>query len=118
MKLVGRDHIIGFAFGNEMLIKKYPTAWWTNFTSWVDTKIAVLDREGFTGVPITVVWSFAVVPHVQNKDNDFINHMHHKYGDRWVWAVNPYSIWDPSQYPSGLADCHAKSISAVQMSYV
>merc|ERR1712217_347266 len=96
--------IMGFSFGNEML-EKPNIDWNGKVWPWVQSKISEMDGAGFDDVKVTFVWSMSVLNSL-GQNFDFLRKMQKTYTNRWVWAVNPYSIWDASLWPSA-ADCQA-----------
>jgi len=111
MKQLEKDQIMGFSFGNEMLVKKGID--WDTVFPWVQEKIRQIDSAGFTDVKVTLVWSMGVLPRIQKKDFPFLDNMYKQYLHRWVWAVNPYSIWDAGLHPTSPSDCKSKTATAV-----
>merc|ERR1712217_154205 len=104
MKRLEKANIMGFSFGNEMLQKR-SIDWDGYMTTWIDEKIGEMDAAGFEHVKVMLVWSMGVLPRIQAKNFPFLQKMYHKYTARWIWAVNPYSIWDFGLHPTSPSDC-------------
>jgi len=117
MRRLGKKHIMGVAIGNEMDIfyQKVPQQphcikkLWDGGRYWAtfQDRVADLDLNGFSGVPVTVVWASSILgttttPFIstpQARVNDFVTKAHKRYGKRWVWTATVYPIWDPSVLP-------------------
>jgi hypothetical protein len=116
MKFLGKDRVMGFAFGNEMDIKAKDQCregfkngdLFKQMKMWVDT----MDAAGFDTVPVTVVWAMGVLstndPSVDPFDPElepFLRAAHQEWGDRFVWTFNPYPLWDKNIIPKSAEQC-------------
>jgi len=59
-----------------------------------------------------------VLPRISGKNFPFLDKMWKTYPTRWVWGVNPYSIWDQNLIPHNADECHAKTDAAVDVKYI
>jgi hypothetical protein len=115
LKFLGKERVMGFAFGNEMDNKDQCREGFKNGTlfhqmkTWVDA----IDDEGFETVPVTVVWAMGVLGKGNDPSKDpfdpelepFLTAAHKHWGDRFVWSFNPYPLWDASIIPTSAAQC-------------
>merc|ERR1712066_1086504 len=98
------------------MLNKHGILWDFTVWPWVQNKISEMDAAGFGDVKVTFVWSMGVLDSL-GKNWDFLKKMHQKYTKRWVWAVNPYSIWDKSLWPSS-SNCQKNTDVAVDIVYL
>merc|ERR1712107_214646 len=97
MQMVGKSHILGISFGNEVDHKDMD---WPGMTSWVPSLVKKMDGANLKDIPLTIVWTFGIVNKLEKGPiADFLRAMQTQYEDRWVWATNIYPIWDTSMYP-------------------
>jgi len=112
MRMLGRDHVMGIAIGNELelLSVSQPRScveevWdggrlWRLFTQ----RVAEADKMGFEGVPVTTVFTAKVIydgyPFANVKGQvlaqDFFVNATRKYGKRFVFVFNIYPYFDSS----------------------
>lgn len=112
LKLLGRDHVMGVAIGNEMELLQFKAEtppecthrMWEGgyFASTLAARVADLDRlDGFQGVPVTSVFGAYILagqPFVETPGamvNSFIETAVKQYGHRWVFTLNIYPYFDP-----------------------
>jgi hypothetical protein len=117
MKQLGTSQVMGFSFGNEML-NKQGIDWDGKMWPWVQEKIGIMDAAGFGDVRVTLVWSMAVIPRVRAQNFNFLKQMQQTYTKRFVWVVNPYSIWDGSLKPTSSGACQTQTNIALSVAYL
>eukprot|EP00419_Tripos_fusus_P007827 CAMPEP_0172674536 /NCGR_PEP_ID=MMETSP1074-20121228/12786_1 /TAXON_ID=2916 /ORGANISM="Ceratium fusus, Strain PA161109" /LENGTH=382 /DNA_ID=CAMNT_0013491949 /DNA_START=156 /DNA_END=1304 /DNA_ORIENTATION=+ len=130
MQLLGKEHILGVAVGNEMDIywRNHPPTciaelWNTRYWSDLQSRVADMDKMGFADTKVTIVWAMSVLggnpwkEDGQARVNTLVTNAYKKWHDRWVWSFNVYSIWDTNMYPTSPQNCDAKSKASVAISY-
>lgn len=126
--MLGKDHIMGVAIGNELDVAGNNQACWgqglfptgnDHFWNMFKSRVDDLDSMGFNETKVTVVWSMGLIggDPFNGAIMDFLTKAHDNYGDRWVWSVNPYPIWDHSQQPQNPQECDFKIDNAIALSY-
>merc|ERR1712012_155863 len=82
-----------------------------------------MDKMGYTDTKVTIVWAMSVLAgepwkeDVNARVNTLVTNAYKKWGDRWVWRFNVYSIWDTNLWPTSPKDCNAKTKASVAISY-
>lgn len=130
MQKLGPDHIMGLAVGNEMDIYWRQCSGWPLSDLWnrrywemLQSRVEDMDKSGFVDAKITIVWAMSVLAgnpwkeDNQARVNTLVNNSYQKWGDRFVWSFNIYSIWDQNMWPSSPEDCSAKSAASVAINY-
>jgi len=130
MKMLGPDHIMGLAVGNEMDIfhrqcggKSLWDLWNWRYWQLLQSRVDDMDKLGFTNVKVTIVWAMSVLGGYpwkedgQAKVNTLVKQAFQKWGDRFVWSFNVYSIWDASMWPHNKGDCDARTKASVSIEY-
>lgn len=113
MKLLGREHIMGFAVGNELerlsgleILACVEDIWdrgrlWQQFRK----HVREIDEMGFQDVPVTSAFTAEIVykeeQPFENRPgvalvNDFLSNATREYGTRFVFTLNIYPYFDPS----------------------
>lgn len=121
MQRLGKDHIMGFSFGNEMLYKSDLDSIWSNVTAWVLEKIQALDSAGYGDIKVTSAWSLEILDELTSKlgrAGNFIATMWQRYPTRWIWTLNLYALFDMSLVPTSSEDCGWKTEVCVGITYV
>jgi hypothetical protein len=120
MQFLGRDRVMGVAFGNEMDNEKRcdQTFYSNQFFDLIKPRVDEMDANNFSDVPVTVVWSMGALADqpFNHKINSFLTSAHKEWGDRWVWTFNPYPLWDASQQPKNSGEC-GKVAGAISLDY-
>jgi hypothetical protein len=122
LRFLGKDRVMGFAFGNEMDYKKQCREGFKNgdlfkqMKSWVNAMDAIGD--GFDKVPVTVVWAMGVLGHAKDHPFDpelepFLAAAHKEWRERFVWTFNPYPLWDDNIIPESAEQCEDKIKAAI-----
>lgn len=132
MKMLGPDHVMGLAVGNEMDIfwrqcggRPLSDLWNWRYWQLLQQRVEAMDNldPGFKNVKITIVWAMSVLGGYpwkedgQAKVNTLMKQAFEKWGDRWVWSFNVYSIWDVNMWPHSGGDCKAKTEASVSIEY-
>lgn len=130
MKLLKKEHILGVAVGNEMDIyfrRASPEClkelWDTRYWADLQSRVADMDANGFKDTKVTIVWAMSVLSAQPWKEdgqarvNTLVTNAYKKWGDRWVWSFNVYSIWDAGQWPTSAADCETKTKGSIGIDY-
>jgi len=133
MKLLGKDHVMGVAVGNEMDMFRATGAseetacsdelWESRYWDTLKRRVNDLDLNGFLDTKVTAAWSMGVLGAVETpfkedgtaKANTLVKKAYEKWPHRWVWTFNTYSIWDRSLWPSSTQECVEKTKEAVDV---
>merc|ERR1719329_552378 len=126
MNKLGKEHVMGVAFGNELddaANHASVQSWWGSDGKYVQTvkaRVKELDDAGFTEVPITSAWTAGIGSKLVrgNPLGDTLLALDDEYKDRWVWAHNPYSLWSPGMPPTSSADCRQHVDAAVDIGFI
>lgn len=120
MTLLGKDRIMGLSIGNEMDNKDAtPEFWESGFFEMIKSKVDDMNKAGFTDIPVTVVWSmgaFAQEP-FNSRILDLVTQARDTWGNKWVWAFNPYPLWDANLIPTNAEECESKVAAALNIEY-
>eukprot|EP00931_Biecheleriopsis_adriatica_P111757 TRINITY_DN8621_c0_g1_i4.p1 TRINITY_DN8621_c0_g1~~TRINITY_DN8621_c0_g1_i4.p1 ORF type:complete len:423 (+),score=81.42 TRINITY_DN8621_c0_g1_i4:126-1394(+) len=111
LKMLGRDHVMGVAVGNEMELlqfKEFITKecldriWKAGyFYKKLIARASDLDKIGFSDVPLTTVfggYALAGEPFVESPTAmcySFLTDAYKRFGRRWVFTLNIYPYFDP-----------------------
>lgn len=130
MELLGKEHILGVAVGNEMDIfvrraskECNEDLWNGRYWETLKRRVQDMDEAGLEEVKVTIVWAMSVLgakpwkEDAEAKVNTLVTQAFEKWGDRWVWTFNVYSIWDSNFWPHSNADCAAKTKESVSIHY-
>jgi len=127
MKLLGQEHIMGVAIGNELdLFQEMGKEgledahcnndlWGGDLWKFMQECVEDMDRAGFGGVKVTSVWAlnvlgsnpskFSFKEDADAKVNTLLTNAFKKWGKRWVWTFNTYAAFDRSLWPTSEEDC-------------
>ncbi|CAE7231208.1 bath-40 [Symbiodinium pilosum] len=112
--MVGREHVMGLAIGNELeLLYNHAGTecireLWSGGRLWqtFQSRVAEFDQMGFSGIPVTSVFTAGVltrspvVPFLENPSqglvNTFLQQAVRKYGKRYAFTFNVYPYFDPN----------------------
>jgi len=130
LQMLGPEHVMGVAIGNELELLQYKDKdivphscvqriWGGYLIRKIDEHVRELDSlSGFSHVPITSAFGGAMlstepfwnVPGA--KVLDLFQTVIRKYGSRWVYSLNIYPYFDPSNYlDHGSTDQCSQSLS-------
>mmetsp|Transcript_2787 Transcript_2787/g.8293 ORF Transcript_2787/g.8293 Transcript_2787/m.8293 type:complete len:411 (-) Transcript_2787:50-1282(-) len=125
-----RGRILGVAVGNEMDIwwrrgsqKCIDELWNGRYWATLQRRVQDLDSLGMNETKVTIVWAMSVLggnpwkEDGQAKVNTLVTQAYKKWGDRWVWSFNVYSIWDVNLWPTSAKDCGPKTMAGVHIDY-
>mmetsp|Transcript_78412 Transcript_78412/g.155341 ORF Transcript_78412/g.155341 Transcript_78412/m.155341 type:complete len:366 (-) Transcript_78412:179-1276(-) len=136
MKMLGAEHIMGVSIGNEMDTfrdAKGPDAASCSHDLWdwqywliLQSRVFDLDHSGFRGIKVTIPWTMSVLGAINTsfkeddraKVNTLVTKAWEKWGSRWVWSFNLYTMWDQQVWPSSASDCAAKADGAVNIDLI
>jgi len=103
LKLLGRERVVAFAFGNEI---DYHGADSIGYWEMVLRYSKEIDDAGFEEMPLTTVFSQQILAKMRSGFYaDLCKKMADTFKKRWVWSYNTYSIWDSSVRPHSGGDC-------------
>uniref|UniRef100_A0A7S0BBM8 Uncharacterized protein n=1 Tax=Pyrodinium bahamense TaxID=73915 RepID=A0A7S0BBM8_9DINO len=133
LRMLGKEHVMGVAIGNEMDIfrdAKGSTDTHCNTDLWdwqywivLQSRVYDMDHGGFEDTKITVVWAMSVLGAIDTpfkedekaKVNTLLTKAWKKWGRRFIWSFNIYTIWDRSVWPTSSDDCAEKAHAAVSI---
>lgn len=115
LDFLGKERVMGLAFGNEMDNKEKcrplfkSGEFFMQMQQWVDA----IDKKGFGSVPVTVVWAMGVLGKgidttehsFEPELEPFLWNASKTWGKRFVWTFNPYPLWDESIKPKDAEHC-------------
>jgi len=133
MALLGKERIMGMAIGQEMDIFRDSRSsvdsacnvelWKGRYWAVLQNRVSDMDSKGFTEVKVTAVWGLSVLGSIETpfkedsaaRVNSLLSRAHARWGGRWVWTFNAYSVWDRSLWPDSKRDCAEKARAAVSI---
>jgi len=133
LKMLGPSHVMGVSIGNEMDIFGHAQGkadgscnkalWDWQYWAILQSRVYDLDSNGFQDTKVTSVWSLSVLranetpfrEDAQAKVNTLMEKAFKKWGRRWVWSFNVYSVWDDSIWPTSREDCADKVARAISI---
>lgn len=136
MKMMGKEHVMGIAVGNQMDIFKTSKSWaetdcndklWSGrYWETLQHRVRDMDLNGFTDTKVTVVWSLGMLASAGTAEQPFrednvarastlVKQAAGKWPSRWVWTFNTYSIYDPKLWPTSSQDCAQKTSAATSI---
>lgn len=133
LKVLGKEHIMGVAIGDEMDIFRDARSpdevscndelWNGKYWSTLQARVNDLDMNGLGSTKVTAVWALSVLGATQTafkedsaaRVNTLLTHAYKKWGQRWAWTFNVYTIWDRSLWPTSESDCADRSAAAVSI---
>lgn len=131
MKMLGPEHILGVAIGNEMDMFQASRGateascndelWGGRYWQTLQNRVSSLDLNGMKNTKVTIVWAMGVLgatdtPFKEDdaaKANTLVKQAYKRWPHRWVWSFNVYTIWDRSLWPASADECTKKTIEAV-----
>lgn len=121
MKFIGPNNTMGVGFGNDVDLYGDEDYFARGGILINQIKRAVdhMDAAGFEDIPITTAFTTGIVGSINGTVKPFLQQAHELYGDRWVFSMNPFSIWDQTLMEAAkTGNCEQAVAKATGIGYV